>query len=238
MRILLINPNTTASITDLAYREAVKVAAAGTVFVPVTGRLGARYIASRAAYAIAGHAVLDAYAEAGHGFDGILLACFGDPALDALRELSGLPVVGMADAAMAQAAATGPFAVVTGGVLWGPMLTEFAASRGFGSALICVETVAPSGADIARDPDGSLALLASACEACVRRGAQTVILGGAGLAGLKSRLQPLVRANLIDGLEAGISAIEAAVREAQPAARGTPPVETVGLGQGLQHRMA
>ncbi len=45
----------------------------------VSGRFGPRYIASRATFAVAGHAALDAYAMHGTGADGVLLACFGDP---------------------------------------------------------------------------------------------------------------------------------------------------------------
>ncbi|MBV8168009.1 MAG: Asp/Glu racemase, partial [Alphaproteobacteria bacterium] len=98
-RILLINPNTTAAITDKVV-AAARALAPDVTFTAVTGRFGARYVASRAAYAIAGHAALDAWANAGDDHDAVILACFGDPGLNALRELSPKPVVGMADAAL------------------------------------------------------------------------------------------------------------------------------------------
>ena len=97
MQILMINPNTSQSITDLVVTAARRVASGGTTIQGATGRFGARYIASRAAAAVAGHAALDAYAEYGASADVIALSCFGDPGLGALKELARQPVVGMAE---------------------------------------------------------------------------------------------------------------------------------------------
>src|SRR5262249_7106314 len=71
--------NTSADLTEQGARVARKAARPETEIVPATGRFGARYIATRAAAAIAGHAALDVFARAGKGADVVLLACFGDP---------------------------------------------------------------------------------------------------------------------------------------------------------------
>jgi CheY-like chemotaxis protein len=112
MRILLINPNTSAHVTDLVARHVRTQLDGRAELRAVTGRFGARYIASRAAAAIAGHAALDALAEHGADCDAVYLACFGDPGLLALRELSRVPVVGMAEAACREAAALRPDVVL------------------------------------------------------------------------------------------------------------------------------
>ncbi|MBL8675608.1 MAG: hydantoin racemase, partial [Rhodospirillales bacterium] len=167
MDILLINPNTTARITDLVLAFATSVAAPGTRLRAATGAFGGRYIASRAAYAVAGHAALDALSADTGPRDAVVLACFGDPGLDALKEICEVPVVGMAEASILHASAVGArFSIVTGGERWGPMLREFVAGRGLERRLASVRTVAPTGADIARDPDGSLAMLRDGCMAC------------------------------------------------------------------------
>lgn len=237
MRILLINPNTSPDITALAARAARGFAAPGSEIVPVTGRFGGRYIATRATYAIAAHAALDAFCAHGEGVDAVALACFGDPGLAALKEIARVPVVGMAEAACRAADASGRrYAIVTGGALWAPMLSEFVVQIGAERHFAGVATVAPSGADIARDPDGSLALLAAACEDCAARlGAETVILGGAGLAGLAERIAPRVGVPLIDGFAALMSAVEAAVGHAvaSPPAGSVPAIATVGLDPKL-----
>jgi Asp/Glu/hydantoin racemase len=235
MRILLINANTTEAITDRLVAIAQAMAPQGVVFAGATGRFGARYIASRAASAVAAHAALDAYAEHGAGAEAVLIGCFGDPGLDALREIAPVPVLGLADAAGAEAMRLAPrFGVVTGGAAWKPMLEEFYAARGTGARLAGVRTVAPSGGEIARDPDGALALLAEACRASAEQdGAGAVILGGAGLAGLAARLAPRVPVPVICSVEAGVRAAIAALGRGPAGLLPHRPVETVGLSPAL-----
>lgn len=239
MRILLINPNTTQSVTDLVARHVRRVACEAAEFVPVTGRFGARYIASRAAVAIAGHAALDAMAAHVAGCDAVYLACFGDPGLFALREIAPVPVVGMAEAACRAACAQpGPFAIVTGGVSWEPMLAEFVASLGLADRLAAIRTIAPTGGEIARDPDGALDRLAAACRSCAAEGAESVILGGAALAGLAARIQPEVPVPVLCSVEAGTRAVLAAAARAGEALAAPPVVESTGLGPALERLMA
>lgn len=240
MHLLLINPNTTEPITRRMAEVASTMVRDGTEITAVSGRFGARYVASRASYAIAGHAALDAYAGHAGDADAVALACFGDPGLFALKEIARQPVVGMAEASCLQAAALGGrFAIVTGGERWGPMLREFVASIGLAERLAVIETVAPTGADIARDPDGALGMLADACRACVtQHGADSVILGGAGLAGLAARIAAQVPVPLIDSLQACVQMAEQlAVARPVKAHVGsfamTPGVETVGLSPEL-----
>jgi allantoin racemase len=239
-RILILNPNTMPEMTALLMRVLAPLTPPDVTLVPATGRFGARYIASRSAAAIAGHAALDAYAEHGEGCDAVYLACFGDPGLMALKELATVPVIGMAEAACRQAAEHGSrFAIVTGGERWGPMLAEFVAGLGLADNLAAVETVAPTGGDIARDPEGSIKLLAQACRRTVERdGARAVILGGAGLAGLAARVQPHVDVPIICSTETGFAAVlAAAVSPPRKPAAGDlalpPSVPSAGLSGEL-----
>ncbi len=213
MRLLLINPNTTASMTDKVVEAARALVAPGAEVVGVTARFGAVVIADRASYAIAAHAALDAWAETSGPFDAVVLACFGDPGLEALREVVPVPVVGMADASIQAACRLGGrFGIVTGGSGWAPILRDFVAVRGLTDRLACIHTLAPTGADIARDPEGSLPALAAACAQAAADGADTVILGGAGLAGLAERLAPGAPVPLIDGIVAAIAQAQALAR--------------------------
>src|ERR1700754_2415642 len=215
LRILLINPNTTESVTTLVAGHARAVAGEGATFVPVPGRFGANYISSRASAAIAAHAALDALAQHVAGCDAVYLACFGDPGLAALREISSVPVIGMAEASCLEACSRGRrFAIVTGGALWGPMLTEFVAWLGLAERLAAVRTIAPTGDRIARDPQAALAELAAACTACATEDrADVVILGGAALAGLAARIQPAVPIRVLCSVEAGTRAAIAAASD-------------------------
>ena len=134
MKLLLINANTSQSITDLLLREGRKIASSTTELAAVTARFGGRYVATRATYAIASHAALDVYAEYGHDADVVALACFGDPGLAALKEIASQPVVGMAEASCLEAAAKGRFAIVTGGARWGLHVARVRGDHGLGRA--------------------------------------------------------------------------------------------------------
>jgi Asp/Glu/hydantoin racemase len=231
MRILLINPNTTAAVTEQAAAHVRRLLPAEVV--AVTGRFGAAYIASRAASAIAAHAALDALAEHVAGCDAVYLACFGDPGLLALKEVSPVPVVGMAEGALHLACLRGRrVGVVTGGALWKPMLEEFAAAQGLAGRLAGIRTIAPTGGEIARDPDAALSRLAAACRTCAQEdGADVVVLGGAALAGLAARIQPDVPVPVICSVEAGARMVLAAL--AAPAGPPPPPSRSAGLSPAL-----
>jgi allantoin racemase len=236
MRFLLINPNTTAAITERLVSWATRFAP-GVEFVGATGRFGASYIASRAAYAIAAHAALDAWAQATGPFDGVVLACFGDPGLEALRELAPVPVIGMADASLQRTLErTARVSIVTGGARWRPMLQEFVMVRGVRDRVASIRTVEPTGGAIASDPASALPALREACMRCVEEaGAGAVILGGAGLVGLSEELRD-VRAPVVDGLQAAIDA--ALARAELPVANDRPDaVMSVGLSSALADRL-
>jgi Asp/Glu/hydantoin racemase len=241
VRILLINPNTTPDITGLVAGHARTIAGDGVEIVPATGRFGARYISTRAAAAIAAHAALDAFAEHGEGCDAVYLACFGDPGLLALKEVSPVPVVGMAEASCQLACTFGRrFAIVTGGERWKPMLEEFVAAQGLLERLAGIRTAAPTGGEIARDREGALAILAEACRRCAEDDrADVVILGGAALAGLAGRLAAEVPVPLICSVEAGTRAAVTLANEgrAAPAAR-CPATASVGLSDALARLLA
>jgi len=207
-RLLVINPNTSAGVSALLQAHVQAEAGLHVQVQTVTARFGAPYIADEASYAVAGHATLDAWAAAitppQPAPDAVLIGCFGDPGLLALRESSPVPVTGLAEAAFIEAARHGRFAIVTGGERWGPMLQRLAQALGHGPALAGIHTVAPTGAELAADPAGARALLAQACRDAVRQtGAQAVILGGAGLAGMAAGLQPGLGVPLVDSVLAG-----------------------------------
>jgi allantoin racemase len=240
MRLLFLNPNTSAHLTDLGVAVARKVARPETEIVAATGAFGARYITTRATAAIAAHAALDAFARCQADPDVVLLACFGDPGLFALRELAAVPVVGMAEASCHAAATLGAkFSIVTGGHRWGPMLEEFVAAIGLASKLASVLTLAPSGAEIAADPKAALNGLATACRrAAAEDGAEVIILGGLGLAGLADRIAEAVPVPIIDNVVAAVRAAEAAaglgVRQATTGSFApATPIETTALSAPL-----
>lgn len=210
-RLLLINPNTSTSTTERLRQVLTPRLPEGTTLDAHTARFGASYIACEASHAVAAHAALEVWAEqlqaGAQRPDGVLLGCFGDPGLFALRECSACPVTGLAEASFIEASAHGPFAIVTGGERWRPMLQRLAQSLGYGQELLHIETVAPSGAELLADPDMALRCLSQACEQAARSGAKAIIMGGAGLAGYARALQERIDLPLIDSALAGLKVL-------------------------------
>lgn len=207
-RILLINPNTNPTTTARLSDVLTPHLPADCELIIKTARFGATYIACEASHAIASHACLDAWADwrLQHtgAVDGVLIGCFGDPGLFALREASSSKVTGLAEASFILAAQHGPFAIVTGGERWKPMLERLAGSLGFGGQLRRIETVIPSGAELQANPEMAIQCLTDACLKASQGDVRSIILGGAGLAGYAQMLQERVGLHLIDSALAGL----------------------------------
>jgi len=204
-RILVINPNTSVSVTD-AVLGSCRQARPDVTWEGVTARFGAPYIASEVAYVMGAHAVLDAYSAHYAAHDAVLIACFGDPGMLALREICPVPVISLAETGFRVAAARGPFAVVTGGRAWGPMLERFARTHRLDEQLVGIHTVELTGPEIAADPERAMAALAEACQPGIAAGAGCIVLGGAALAGLALMLQAQLGVPVLDNVLLGAQA--------------------------------
>jgi len=206
-KLLLINPNTSEETTRKLSLHLQPFLPSGFELDVRTVSKGAPYIACEASHAVAASALLETWADylcEQQAPDGVLIGCFGDPGLFALRESSACKVTGLAEASFIEASQRGSFAIVTGGQRWKPMLQRLALSLGFGEALRHIETVTPTGAMLQADPGMALQCLRHACQAATLPGVQSIILGGAGLAGMASLIQPHVDLPLIDSVEAGL----------------------------------
>lgn len=100
--LLVINPNTGQATTQRLSSHLQTLLPSDVALDCINARFGAPYIACEASHAVASHALLDAWAHhlhsADHSPDGVVIACFGDPGLFALREASAAPVTGLAEA--------------------------------------------------------------------------------------------------------------------------------------------
>ena len=98
MKILVVNSNTTPSVTDRIAAAARAVASPGTEIEAVTAPFGLPLIVTRADWLVAGPATLAALQARRGTYDAAVIACFGDPGLDAAKELIEVPVLGISEA--------------------------------------------------------------------------------------------------------------------------------------------
>ena len=188
--VLVLNPNSTTWMTERVADALQGHLGAGFAVQAFTVDEGPPVVDSAETFETAARLVGPACerALARHPATGaILLACFGDPGLEALRSACGQRrVVGLAYCAMADAAARhGRFAILTCGPDWVGLLERRAADLGHADALVGVWALPVNGRELALQPQRWQPALQAAADDAQRRGAQAIILGGAAFAGLE-----------------------------------------------------
>ncbi|AGZ39526.1 aspartate/glutamate racemase family protein [Actinoplanes friuliensis] len=204
MHIRVINPNTTAEMTRKIEESARAVAGPGTRLDAVNPAMGPASIESHYDEALSVPGTLAEIAEGERaGVDGYVLACFGDPGLDAARELAAGPVVGIAEAAMHAAAMLGRgFSVVTTldrtrGRAW-----DLAARYGAGQTCRGVHACDIPVLELDKDPDVVDRVVAVGRAALDRDDSDVIVLGCAGMADLCGKVSAQLGVPVVDGVAA------------------------------------
>jgi allantoin racemase len=247
MKILLINPNTSADMTERMVRTAAEVLAPDAELVALTATRGMPYIASRAEAVIAGTITLEMLAEHHRGADAVVIAAFGDPGLIAARELFEVPITAMAESAILSACMLGKrFAILTFSRTLVPWFEDAVALCGLEArcAAIRVPDVSfQSVATVQHELENELIALAE--QTVKNDGADVIILAGAPLTGLAGRIADRVPVPVVDPLSAAVSQAQALARLKPRPARagrfarpGPKPTEGLmpALGAWIEHR--
>ena len=213
MRLLVINPNTTASMTRKIGEAAKAVASPSTEVTAVNPAHGPVSIEGFYDEAFCVPGLLEEVRKGvDEGYDGFLVACFGDPGLDACREISDAPVIGICEAAMHVASLVAHrFTVVTTNHRSVPRIGELAHRYGverrchLQAAGVTVLSLEEPGSEAQTKVE------AMARRAVQEEGAEAVLLGCAGMADLSARLSERLGVPCIDGVAAGTKLLEALV---------------------------
>jgi Asp/Glu/hydantoin racemase len=222
MKLLLVNPNTSVSVTARIDAVAREAAAPGTEIVSHTAPRGVPFIATRGEAIIGAAVALEMLAEHHGGCDAAIIAAFGDPGLYGARELLPIPVIGMAEAAMLTACMLGRrFALVSFASALAPWFRDCVELHGLARRLSGIHTLDEPFHDIGAVPEEKEALLIDLCHKAVAAGADTIVLAGAPLAGLAAKVADRVPVPLVDG-------VAAAVKQAETLAALKPRKATAG----------
>jgi len=244
MRILVLNPNTSAEITARLAAAAEEAAAEGTIISTATAARGVPYIATRAEAQIGGAIALEMLAERHRDYDAAIIAAFGDPGLFGARELFDLPIVGLAEASMLTACMLGRrFAIVTFARALGPWYQECVEMHGLTgrcAGIRMLDDPFQSIGNVQDEKEGLLAALAK--EAARELEADVVILAGAPLAGLATRIRDRLPVPVVDQMAAAVKQAEAlatlGVRKATVGTFRRPDAKrTIGLQEALAARI-
>ena len=213
MHIRVINPNTTAAMTEKIALSARAVVGPGTRLDAVNPAMGPASIESHYEEALSVPGILTEVAAGERaGVDGYVIACFGDPGLDAARELAAGPVVGIAEAAMHAAALLGRgFSVVTTLDRTRGRARELAARYGAGQACRGVYGCAIPVLELEGDPDVLDRVVAVGRAALERDDSDVLVLGCAGMADLCAQVSARLGVPVVDGVGAATVFVQSLV---------------------------
>ncbi len=223
MRLLVVNSNTTDGVTARIADCARAAASPGTEITAISAPFGLPLIVSRADWLIAGPATLAALSAHRGTYDAAIIACFGDPGLDAAKELLDVPVLGISEAAFHAACMFGRrFGIVSFTAALRPMFEDVLAHHGLAARCAGFRMGPPFAGDPGRVAEERRDLLLDLCRQSVEQdGAEAVILAGGPLAGIAPALAPHVAVPLVDGTAAAVRLAEAMVGLAPPGAPRT-----------------
>ncbi|OUY07153.1 aspartate/glutamate racemase family protein [Acinetobacter populi] len=212
MRIQVINPNTSLEMTVSIGESANKVAVANTEIIAVSPEEGVPSIEGHYDEAISAIGVLKLVQQGREqGVDGHVIACFGDPALHAAREVADAPVIGIAEAAfhMATLIAT-KFSIVTTLSRTKIIAEHLLHQYGFAHKCAQIRCIDLPVLDLENNEQATYQKLLENCLAAKQQdGIGAIVLGCGGMAKLAERVAAEIDIPVIDGVTAAVKLIEA-----------------------------
>ena len=214
MRILVVNPNTTRSMTAKIGAAARAVAGPGTEIVAVSPATGPVSIEGYYDEAFAVPGLIDEVRKGeAAGFAGYVVACFDDTGVDAARCVAKGPVLGIAEAAMHVATMiAGSFSIVSTLGRSAPALEHLVHKYGFDRRCRRVRTAEVPVLALEEPGSGAVDRLRAEIATAVREDrCEAIVLGCAGMADLNARLAAEFGLPVIDGVAAAVKLVEAVV---------------------------
>lgn len=214
MHIRVINPNTTQAMTDTIGTAAKAVAASGTRISATQPESGPVSIESHFDEAVSVLGVLDEIrAGEREGVDAYIIACFGDPGLNAARELTRAPVIGIAEAAFHAATLISTrFSVVTTLPRTTIIAEHLLDSYGMASRCRRVRAADIPVLELEENPDLALERIIEEClKAKQEDGIGAIVLGCGGMADLTPQISAAVGLPIVEGVTAAVKLAEALV---------------------------
>lgn len=211
MKINLINPNTCQGMTDKIASSAAQVALPDTKIVATSPEHGPESIESAFDETIAAAALLDQIRRGEEmGLDAHIVACFGDPALDAAREIATKPVIGIAGAAFQLASLVSfRFGVVTTMTRTLPASEHLLHRYGYQHLCSGVRATDIAVLDLEAIDIATYNQLKHECEKAIQQdGAEAIVLGCAGMSDLADELSEQLNVPVIDGVVASVKLAE------------------------------
>ncbi|WP_179402017.1 aspartate/glutamate racemase family protein [Burkholderia guangdongensis] len=206
LNILLINPNSSQATTDMMVRIAQADAPAGFTVVGATAGSGPSMIVNETELNAAADEVERTWRGVSVPHAGVIVSAFGDPGVARMRDASRpTPVIGICEASMLDASEGGRrFGVATVTPDLVDAIDAKARELGLGALYTGVRLTPDEPRKLAADPRALEEALADAVRACLRDGAQAVIIGGGPLGQAAVNLAPRFDVPIIAPISAAV----------------------------------
>jgi allantoin racemase len=217
MRILVLNPNTSESMTEEITAAARAAATVGTESVTANPLFGTAAIDSAAESYLSAVGVMDIVAtmvaSGDFDFDAVILAGFGEHGKDALQEMLSVPVLDIAECAAHVAHLIGRrFSVITTLTRSIPPIQDRLMLAGLTAHCASVRACGLGTAEVDADPAGAVqAIVDEAARAVAEDGADVICLGCAGMAGVTEAISAKLGVPAVDGIGAAVALAQALV---------------------------
>ena len=214
MRILVVNVNTTESITDTIAQQARAVASPGTEIVGLTPYFGAESVEGNFESYLAAIAVMDRVMAYDQPFDAVIQAGYGEHGREGLQELLNVPVVDITEAAASTAMFLGhAYSVVTTLDRTVPLIEDRLKLAGLYQRCASVRASGMAVLELEEDPLGAMEAIVRQAELAIRDDkAEVICLGCGGMAGLDEQIRQRTGVPVVDGVTAAVTIAESLVR--------------------------
>ena len=212
MKIFVINPNTSQTMTDHIRVALEAVKRSDTELTVTCPDRGPETIESAYDEAFAIPPTLGLVKKANEeGYDAVILACFSDPGLEAAREVSLIPVIGIEESTLHMAAMLGAkFSIMTPRKQRIPSKCEHVHIRGLSHFLASVRSLDLSVAETDSDPAKTKQRLMDVAKIAVEEdGAEVIIMGCAGMAGYAREIEETLSVKVLDPAAVALKIAEA-----------------------------
>ena len=213
MRILVVNVNTTDSITQAIARQAQAAAAPGTEIIGLTPDFGADSVEGNFESYLAAIAVMDKVMSYDQPFDAVIQAGYGEHGREGLQELLSVPVVDITDAAASTAMFLGrSYSVVTTLDRTVPLIEDRLRLSGLWDRCASVRASGLAVLELEASPQRALEAIVRQAELAVSEDrAEVICLGCGGMAGLDEQIRQRTGVPVIDGVSAAVTIAESLV---------------------------
>ena len=214
MRILVVNVNTTESITDTIAQQARAVASPGTEIVGLTPYFGAESVEGNFESYLAAIAEMDRVMAYDQPFDAVIQAGYGEHGREGLQELLNVPVVDITEAAASTAMFLGhAYSVVTTLDRTVPLIEDRLKLAGLYQRCASVRASGMAVLELEEDPLGAMEAIVRQAELAIRDDkAEVICLGCGGMAGLDEQIRQRTGVPVVDGVTAAVMVAESLVR--------------------------